>query len=179
MLGEPSGGGRSGVLRETEHLEKVLGRLRPELCYHCMKCTSGCSAAKVSEYRPHLLVAMARFHLEDELVNRGMLWACTLCLKCKEYCPQEVAPVELNMALRNTAVERGVKPPEAVEEMVREVVDTGYSFEASPVLTRDFEEVSREQLGLPEVRGPSREGSFRRTVLALSNLRREVESSQA
>jgi len=163
------------VMKDTEYLAKVLGKLKPELCYQCMKCTSGCPAAKVSDYRPHLVAAMAKFRFTDELLSSGILWACSLCLKCKEYCPQDVSPIELNIALRNLAIERNVKPPETVTRMAKSVAESGFSFETMGVLTRGFEDVSRGDLGLPEICGPKSQDNFRQIIMRFMNLRKEVE----
>ncbi|MEM3614179.1 MAG: 4Fe-4S dicluster domain-containing protein, partial [Nitrososphaerales archaeon] len=79
----------------------VIGDHRPEACYQCMKCTSGCPAAKVSEYKPHMMVILTKAGLAEEVMKSGIIWACSMCLKCKEYCPQDVAPFDVVTALKN------------------------------------------------------------------------------
>lgn len=144
----------SEVVRE---IKKVIGPQRPEYCYQCAKCTSGCTASKfVPEYKPHLIVAMANMGYVEELLKSGVIWACSECWKCSEFCPQDVAPVEVVIALKNIAVEKGIKPPEALVEMASTAIDTGRIFKPMEVMSRDFELLNRENLNLPPLTKPSK-----------------------
>jgi hypothetical protein len=68
-----------------------------------------------------------------------------------------VAPVDLNMALRNIAIERGIRPPDILMGMARNVIESGFTLKPVNVVTRDFEEASRGSLNLPDYRGPKQE----------------------
>ena len=151
----------AGLLTVTELTSKVpevkaiIGDQKPEYCYQCAKCTSGCTAAKVvPEYRPHEIVASVRMGLIEEILKSGILWACSECLKCTEYCPQDVSPVEVVLALKNIAVRMGYKPPETLVEMVKNTIEIGYIQDVMEVMTTEFELVNRDTLNLPKLGTP-------------------------
>ena len=148
----------------ASNVRDILGSQRPELCYNCMKCTSGCPAAKVSEYRPHLVVALTKAGAVDELVKSGLIWACSMCLKCKEYCPQEVSPYETVVALKNIATKKNISPPELIIDMSNTIVDKGRIMDPMMVMSRDFEEFSRKELGLPEIPTPKDLEKFKKNL---------------
>ncbi|RLE75852.1 MAG: hypothetical protein DRJ44_05090 [Thermoprotei archaeon] len=136
-------------------IREIVGFQHPEYCYQCAKCTSGCTSAKViSEYKPHLIVALTKLGYIDELIKSSIIWACSECWKCSEFCPQEVSPVEVVLALKNIACMLGVKPPKAIQEMAKNVIETGYIQNPMNITTKDFELISREDLNLPQLKEP-------------------------
>lgn len=145
-----------------EELKTIVGEHKPEFCYQCAKCTSGCTAAKViPEYRPHEIVALTKLGDVIPLFESRIIWACTECLKCSTYCPQDVAPVEVVIALKNVAIKMGYKPPEMLTEMVKNVVDIGFIQGVMEIMTKDFELVERSALNLPELREPPKMSEHR------------------
>ncbi|MBN1390077.1 MAG: 4Fe-4S dicluster domain-containing protein, partial [Candidatus Thermoplasmatota archaeon] len=83
---------------DRQEINIRLQRLREEVsdhCYQCAKCTSGCEAHKLLELEPHRIVALLKSGLIDELINSDIIWTCMSCFKCKERCPQKVAPVNI------------------------------------------------------------------------------------
>jgi len=137
---------------------KVLGKIgdhKPYNCFQCLRCTSGCPAMKMLEIKPHEIVSLVRLGFVEEMINSGIIWACAVCLKCKERCPQEVAPVDLILALRNLAVEREAKIPEGYLRNVSMILETGFILRPQDTITRKLEKVNREKLGLPKVPTPS------------------------
>ena len=137
---------------------RVLGKIgehKPYNCYQCIKCTSGCPSMKMLELKPHEIVALAKAGFIEELVNSGIIWTCATCLKCKERCPQEVAPVDLLLALRNLAVEMEAKVPESYLRQVSTVLETGFIQKPQETVTRKLEKVNREKLRLPKVSEPN------------------------
>lgn len=152
----------SALLREVK---AIAGPHRPEYCYQCAKCTSGCTANKVlPDYKPHLIVALTKLGRVEELLKSGIVWACTECLKCTEHCPQDVAPADVVLALKNIAVRMGIEPPKAVAEMARNVVETGRIFTPMEVMTKDFELVTRDGLKLPSLKRPYAEDKWRERI---------------
>jgi len=105
--------------------------------------------------KPHEIVALAKAGFIEELVNSGIIWTCATCLKCKERCPQEVAPVDLLLALRNLAVEMEAKVPESYLRQVSTVLETGFIQKPQETVTRKLEKVNREKLRLPKVSEPN------------------------
>jgi len=131
-----------------------IGEQKPYNCYQCIRCTSGCPSMKMLELKPHQIVALTRAGFIDELINSGIVWTCATCLKCKERCPQAVAPVDLIMALRNLAVEKEVKVPESFLHDVSMILECGYVSRPQPTITRKLEKIDREKLSLPKFREP-------------------------
>jgi len=136
---------------------RVLGKIgeqKPYNCYQCIKCTSGCPSMKMLELKPHEVVALTRAGFIEELVSSGIAWACATCLKCKERCPQAVAPVDLIMALRNLAVEKEVKVPESFLQNVSMILECGFVSRPQATVTLKLEKTERDKLGLPKFREP-------------------------
>jgi len=131
-----------------------IGEQKPYNCYQCIRCTSGCPSMKMLELKPHQIVALTRAGFIDELINSGIVWTCATCLKCKERCPQAVAPVDLIFALRNLAVEKEVKVPESFLQSLSMILECGYISRPQPTITRRLEKIDREKLGLPKFREP-------------------------
>lgn len=122
---------------------------RPEKCFQCGRCTSGCSISKiVGDYRPSRIVGLARHGLSEKALDQN-IWNCARCLKCVEYCPQDVAPADLISDLQHLAVSRGLKFPEAYGEMLRNLSETSLAFKQVDFTDRDFEVCNRVSMGLP------------------------------
>jgi len=137
--------------------QRVLGKIgehKPYNCYQCIKCTSGCPSMKMLELKPHEIVALAKAGFIEELVNSGIIWTCATCLKCKERCPQAVAPVDLILALRNLAVEKEVKVPESFLQSLTMILECGHISRPQPTITGKLEKIDREKLSLPKFREP-------------------------
>jgi len=129
-----------------------IGEHKPYSCYQCIKCTSGCPSMKMLELKPHEIVALAKAGFIDELVNSGIIWTCATCLKCKERCPQAVAPVDLILALRNLAVEKEAKVPESYLHDLSMILECGYVSRPQATITRKLEKIERDKLALPKFR---------------------------
>jgi heterodisulfide reductase subunit C len=131
-----------------------IGEQKPYQCYQCIRCTSGCPSMKMLELKPHEIVALTRAGFIDQLLDSGIVWACATCLKCKERCPQAVAPVDLIMALRNLAVEKEVKVPESFLQDISMILECGLVSRPQQTVTRKLEKTDRGKLGLPMIREP-------------------------
>jgi len=127
-----------------------IGEQKPNNCFQCIRCTSGCPSMKMLELKPHEIVGLARLGFIEELVASGIVWACATCLKCKERCPQAVAPVDLIFALRNLAVEKEAKVPESFLHSLSAILETGFVQKPQDTVTRKLEKVNREKLDLPK-----------------------------
>jgi len=151
---------------ETGFIFKVKSRAgdqRPGYCYQCAKCTSGCPVAKLQpEYRPHQIVSMVQLGLVKELFAvSDLVWSCALCLKCKEVCPQDVAPADLLLALRNIGVETGVPVPQKFHKvMIGSIAKCGYYQPIQIVRSRDRKYYDRELLALPSISKPKDANAF-------------------
>jgi heterodisulfide reductase subunit C len=140
-----------------ESREKILSKLGGrELvnCFQCLKCTSGCTALKLLELKPHEIVELVNLGFVDELALSDIIWTCVTCLKCVQRCPQKASPYHAIMALRNLAVEREAKVPEALMKAVSQILETGLAEAVQKVTTNKMETVDRESLRLPKIPAP-------------------------
>ncbi|MEM3696238.1 MAG: 4Fe-4S dicluster domain-containing protein [Candidatus Bathyarchaeia archaeon] len=141
----------------AEAREKILSKLGgKELvnCFQCMKCTSGCTALKLLELKPHEIVKLVNLGFVDELTASDIIWTCATCLKCVERCPQKASPYHVIIALRNLAVERETKVPEGYLKAVSQILETGLAETVQKVVTKKMETFDRENLKLPKITLP-------------------------
>lgn len=137
--------------------ERILTKLHGrELlnCFQCMRCTSGCTALKLLELKPHEIEKLVNLGLVDELASSDIIWTCVTCLKCIQRCPQKASPYHTIMALRNLAVEREAKVPEAYMKAVSLILESGLAETAQKVTTRTMQVIDRESLKLPKISAP-------------------------
>ena len=123
-------------------------------CFQCIKCTSGCTALKLLELKPHEIVKLVNLGFVDELASSDIIWTCATCLKCLQRCPQKASPYHVIIALQNLAVKREAKVPEGYLKAVSHILETGLAEPSRKIITRKMETVDRECLGLPKVRCP-------------------------
>ena len=141
-----------------KQINERLSRLKDEIsdyCYQCGKCTSGCEAHKLLELEPHKIVALLKRGLIDEMINSDVIWTCMSCFKCRERCPQKVAPVEILFALKNMAVASGKQIPGNYTAMLQSVLSIGLLQDVKSVSTMDNMTKNRSDLGLPKVSKPA------------------------
>jgi len=152
------------ILKE---IAKKIGEQNPKSCFECTKCTSGCPAAEFLEMYPHNIVCAVREGLAEEIINSDVIWRCALCLKCKERCPQEVAPSDLIIALRNIATDRGVGVPEDLNSVLNSIMEIGYIHPPMKAFSRSLRKTyTREELGLKVLKGPKDMDAFREALMA-------------
>jgi heterodisulfide reductase subunit C len=123
-------------------------------CFECMKCTSGCTALKLLELKPHEITMLVRLGFVDELSSSDIIWTCATCLKCVQRCPQKASPYHVIMGLRNLAVEKEAKVPEAYLKAVSQILETGLIEPVQKVTTKKMEVLDRESLRLPKINPP-------------------------
>ena len=130
-----------------ERLNDVLGGNHHNYCYQCGACVAQCPAARYSErFNPRSIMLDALLGREDELLGEGSpIWLCTNCYSCYERCPQDVRPIEVIVALKNMANERGAAPVQ-VSSLTENITKTGLSGMVTPAVQR-----IRESLGLPRL----------------------------
>jgi heterodisulfide reductase subunit C len=141
----------------VETRNKILSRLKnKELanCFQCIKCTSGCTALKLLELKPHEIMKLVNLGFVDELPTSDIIWTCATCLKCVQRCPQKASPYHIIIALRNLAVEKEAKVPETYLKIVSQILETGLAEPPQKIVTRKMETVDRECLKLPKIKTP-------------------------
>lgn len=140
-----------------ETRQKILTKLKGrELvnCFQCMKCTSGCTALKLLELKPHEIEKLVNLGLVEDLASSDIIWTCVTCLKCVQRCPQKASPYHVIIALRNLAVEREAKVPEELMKAVSRILETGLAESFQDIVSRKMETFNREGLGLPKISFP-------------------------
>jgi len=140
-----------------ETREKILAKLHGRdlvNCFQCMKCTSGCTALKLLELKPHEIEKLVNLGLVDELASSDIIWTCVTCLKCVQRCPQKASPYHAIIALRNLAVEREAKVPEEFMKAVSRILEMGLAEPFQDVVSRKMETFNRENLKLPRICSP-------------------------
>lgn len=140
-----------------ETRENVLSRLgNRELvnCFQCLKCTSGCTALKLLELKPHEIVKFVNLGFIDELASSDIIWTCATCLKCIQRCPQKASPYHTIMALQNLAVKKDKKIPEGYLKAVSQILETGLAETEQRVVTEKMETFDRKALKLPKIDSP-------------------------
>ena len=150
----------------NERLSRLQDEL-PDYCFQCAKCTSGCEAHKLLELEPHKIVALLKRGLIDEMVNSDIIWTCMSCFKCRERCPQKVAPVEILFALKNMAVASGKQIPGKYTSMLQSILSIGLIQDVQSITTRDNKIKKRDDFGLPKISKPIDAAKFQ---MALSKL---------
>ncbi len=154
-----------------KEINERLDRLQDEIsdyCYQCAKCTSGCEAHKLLELEPHKIVALLKRGLIDEMINSDVIWTCMSCFKCRERCPQKVAPVEILFALKNMAVASGKQIPGNYTAMLQSVLSIGLLQDVKAVTTSDNKTKNRTDLGLPDISKPVDPAKFQMMLSKLA-----------
>jgi len=134
--------------------KKVLSQLwkvRPDECFQCMRCTSGCTSLKLLELKPHEIIVLVNSGFVEELVSSDIIWTCASCLKCRERCPQKASPYNVIIALRNLAVEKEAKIPEAYMKAIAQILETGLMQQEQTVTSHEMQPFNREKLELPKL----------------------------
>lgn len=140
-----------------ESRERILAKLHGKdllNCFLCLKCTSGCTALKLLELKPHEIEKLVNLGFVDELASSDIIWTCATCLKCFQRCPQKASPYHVIIALRNLAVEREAKVPEAYMKAVSQILEGGLAEQVQKVTNKTMETCDRESLRLPKIRPP-------------------------
>lgn len=134
--------------RFREKLNKVSGGKHHNYCYQCSACVAVCPAARFSKkFNPRKILLKALLGMEEELLGQDSpIWLCTNCYSCYERCPQDVRPIEVIVALKNMAVEKGTAPAN-LAKLSDNIAKTGMSVTISSAVHR-----KREQLGLPPLK---------------------------
>src|SRR4030042_2152508 len=82
------------------------------LCYQCLKCTAGCPTAPYMDIRPNNIIRMIQMGMKEEVLGSSAIWLCVSCETCGTRCPNKIDIGVLMDALREMAVEEGVRAKE-------------------------------------------------------------------
>lgn len=83
----------------------------PQLCYQCLKCTSGCPVADQADMGPHQVMRAIQLGRDNMALQSRMAWLCVSCQICTSRCPQGIDVAGTMDALKMIGVQEGIKPP--------------------------------------------------------------------
>jgi heterodisulfide reductase subunit B len=130
----------SEVMMATKLSTELAERIQREtgenvfLCYHCVKCTSGCPLVEHFDLAPNQIMRAAQLGMEDLIFDSKTPWLCASCQTCTTRCPQGIDIAKVMDFLVSDAMERGIEPkvPEVAlfnKVFLRDVDILGRSFE--------------------------------------------------
>ncbi|MCX6642259.1 MAG: 4Fe-4S dicluster domain-containing protein [Candidatus Bathyarchaeota archaeon] len=155
-------------------LRDSVSRMNAEVCDQCGKCPSACPVTtRIEGFNPRQIIAKLSLGKEVELMESGVIWTCTSCLKCKERCPEEISPYEVILELRREAIAEGYQHPTSYGEAEKTVTETGVIQQPQIVRTRSRERRDRASFGLPPAQKPRDQIKF---TEAINELKKETES---
>ena len=80
------------------------------LCYHCVKCTSGCPLASYFDLAPNQVMRAAQLGMEEMVFGSRSPWLCASCQTCTTRCPQGIDVARVMDFIVSEAVARGIEP---------------------------------------------------------------------
>ncbi|TFH37940.1 MAG: hypothetical protein E4G99_01000 [Anaerolineales bacterium] len=80
------------------------------LCYHCVKCTSGCPLVEHFDMAPNQVMRAAQLGMEAEIFDSKTPWLCASCQTCTTRCPQGIDIAKVMDFIVSEALETGVEP---------------------------------------------------------------------
>lgn len=93
----------------TQNLPESLRNVLYQ-CITCGKCVGSCTAARVSDFNPRLIVAKV-IDKDESVLTDEMLWKCFLCHQCAMLCPKKDMDLpDLIYRLRQIAIQKGIAP---------------------------------------------------------------------
>jgi heterodisulfide reductase subunit C len=90
------------------------------------------------------------------------------CQKCRERCPQRVAPVEVLYALKNMAVISGKQIPGKYTGMLQSILSIGLIQDTQQTTTRSNKTMKRDDLGLPALSKPTDVVKFQAGIMKIA-----------
>jgi len=137
-----------------------------EICFQCSVCSLLCVVQNIDGYDSRRTFLYDLFGSENPHAHHA-LWACSLCHKCTEACPQEVNPARVIANLQERSFAEGYSPA-YVWNLMETVLLTGRAFPVTEKTQKD-----RKKLGLHELK-PSAVSQIQQ-IAELTGLRKKIE----
>jgi heterodisulfide reductase subunit C len=79
------------------------------MCWQCKTCSGGCPFSDSMDYFPNQIIRLVQLGMKDEVLESSAIWICVGCHTCSTQCPQAIDMQSVMDALRQMAIEEGVK----------------------------------------------------------------------
>jgi len=79
------------------------------LCFHCQSCGGGCPVSQAMTYRPNGVIRLVQLGFRREALECPDIWLCMGCNTCSTACPMAIDIAAVMSALREMAIEEGVR----------------------------------------------------------------------
>jgi heterodisulfide reductase subunit C len=115
-------------------------------CLQCGTCAGICPVFEVDErYDPQKIIKMALTGMRKELLSSELIWLCSTCYSCYEYCPQDVRVTDLMCAIQNIATINGYPAP-ALDDKIKLLKE-----HARTLPMDNFDNKKRMKFNLPSI----------------------------
>ena len=106
-------------------------------CIQCGICTSGCPAARFTDYSPREIARRA-LDGDETLLTDDSVWYCYYCYTCQSRCPRKNSVAVINQVIRGYQVEHGHGAPHvrAVRHLVPALLRRRHGRRPAPLLPR-------------------------------------------
>ncbi len=78
-------------------------------CLHCQSCGGGCPVSDAMTYRPNGIIRLFQLGFIQEALESSDIWFCIGCNTCSMACPQAIDIASMMDAVREMAIQAGVK----------------------------------------------------------------------
>ena len=97
--------------RNDDFCEEIVRRSRDDFrrCYQCQSCGSGCPVSEAMKYRPNGVIRLVQLGFGREALESPDIWLCMGCNTCSTECPMAIDIAAVMSALREKAIEEGVR----------------------------------------------------------------------
>lgn len=117
----------------AERIQQATGE-NVFLCYHCVKCTSGCPLLDYFDLAPNQIMRAAQLGQQELIFASKTPWLCASCQTCTTRCPQGIDLARVMDFIVSEALQQGIAPkvPEVAlfnKVFLRDVDILGRSYE--------------------------------------------------
>jgi heterodisulfide reductase subunit C len=94
------------------NLVESITHLNLTACFQCRKCTNGCPVTFAMDIYPDQVIRLAILGQKEEVLGCNTIWVCSACETCTTRCPNEVDIAATMDALKQIALNEGVRVPQ-------------------------------------------------------------------
>lgn len=115
------------VNHQRHVIKEVVERSGTDIncCLHCQSCGGGCPVSDAMTYRPNGIIRLFQMGFIQEALESSDIWFCIGCNTCSMACPQAIDIASMMDAVREMAIQGGVKIAEPdIFNFHKEVIDS-------------------------------------------------------